>query len=131
MAAFWKAAAVVVLAVILGVSLGKTEKDFSVILSVCACCLVLMTAMDYLSEVMNFLRGLGGSGNFGNAFLDPLLKIAGVALMTEITALISSDAGNASLGKAMQILGNAVILVLSLPMMDTFLTTIQEILMMV
>ena len=52
--------------------------------------------------------------------------ISGVALVTELVRLISSDAGNQSLGKAMQILGDCVILFLSLPMFEGFFATIRD-----
>lgn len=127
MEAFWKAAAVVILTIILSVAVGKAEKDISIVLTVTACCAVIMVAMQYLSDVVAFLWELGNSSDYQTPFIGTLLKIAGVALMTELTGLISSDAGNSSLGKAMQILGNAVILFLSLPMLESFFTIIQEI----
>lgn len=127
MEAFWKAAAVIILTVILGAALGKTEKDISVVLSVAACCMVMLVAVQYLSEIVAFLSELGSSRDFGNPFISTLLKITGVALMTELTELISADAGNSALGKAAQILGNAVILFLSLPLFETFLSIVQEI----
>ena len=130
MEGFWKATAVIILTIILGVSLGKTEKDFSVVMSVAACCAVMVTVTRYLSEVIAFLWELGESCGYQNAFLDTLLKITGVALTTELTGMISTDAGNSSLGKAMHILGTAVILFLSLPMFESFFTIIQEILRM-
>ena len=60
-----------------------------------------------------------------------LLKIAGVAMLSELISLISSDAGNASIGKAMQILGNAVMLFLALPFFEAFYSIVQEILRIV
>lgn len=128
MEAFWKAAAILILTVIFGAAIGKTEKDISVVLSVAACCIVMMVALQYLSDVVAFLWELGNSGAEGNPFLSILLKISGVALVTELSSLLSADAGNSSLGKAMQILGNAVILFLSLPIFEAFLSMIQEIL---
>lgn len=128
MEAFWKAAAVIILTVILGVTIGKTEKSISLVMTVAACCIVVMVAMQYLSEVIAFLWKLGNSCDSRNPFTGTLLKISGVALMTELSELISSDAGNNSLGKAMQFLGNAVILFLSLPLFEAFFSMIQEIL---
>ena len=127
MEVFWKAGAVVILTVILSTAIGKTEKDISVVLSVTACCIVLVVAMQYLSDVITFLWKLSDASASDDFFSGVLLKITGVALMTELSYLISSDAGNSSLGKAMQILGNAVILFLALPMFDTFLSIVQEI----
>ena len=60
-----------------------------------------------------------------------LLKIAAVAVITEITALISMDAGCSSLEKVMQFLGTATILSLSLPLFERFIDILQEILIIV
>ena len=128
MEAFWKAAAIVLMTVILGTALGKTEKDMAVLLTLAACCAVLLAAVPYLSEVVTFLRQLGGSLMTENPFVDILLKITGVSLITELTGLISADAGSGALGKALQFLGNAVILCLSIPLFEAFLALIQEIL---
>lgn len=127
MEVFWKASAVLILTVILSVAIGKMEKDLAVVLTVTACSITMMAALQYLSEVVGFLWALGNSSGCQNSFMDILLKICGVALMTELTGSISSDAGNSSLGKAMQILGNAAILYLSLPLLEAFITIIQEI----
>lgn len=125
---FWKAVAVILLTNILSIAIGKTEKDISVILTALACCIIAILAMHYLSDVLAFLWTLGNTSEQKNPFIGTLLKISGIAWVSELTGLISADAGNSSLGKAMQILGNAVILFLSLPLFETLLTTLQEIL---
>lgn len=127
MDAFWKAAAVILLSIILSITIGKTEKDLAVVLTITACCLVLFLAMRYLSEVIGFLWKLGDSFGYENPFLETLLKITGVSLMTEFIAVLSADAGNNSLEKAMQILGTSVILFLSLPLFESFFAIIQEV----
>ena len=124
---FWKAAAVMILTVILGSAIGKTEKDLSAILSILACCILMTTAVHYLSEVFGFFRELGFLGQGQNTGIQTLLNISGVALISEITGMIGADSGNQSLGKAMLILGNAVILFLALTVFESFLSVVQEI----
>ena len=80
-----------------------------------------------LSDVVVFLWKLSSASGYDHSFSGILLKITGVALMTELSSLISTDAGNSSLGKAMQILGNAVILFLALPLLESFFSIVQEI----
>ena len=126
METFWKAIAVIILTVILGVTLGKTEKDISVVLSVAACSIIMIIAMQYLEEVIAFLWQLSSKESEQIPSIKIILKITGVALVTELTTLVSSDAGNSSLGKAVDILGNAAILNLALPLFETFLTILQE-----
>lgn len=127
MEAFWKAGVIIILTVILGVTLHKTEKDIAIVLSVAACCMVCILALQYLSEVIDFLWKLGNNSAFQNPFVSRILKMAGVTIVTEIIGLISADAGNSSLAKAMQILGTSTILFLAVPLFEMFLSTIQEI----
>ena len=128
MDAFWKAAVVVILTIILGITLEKSQKDIAIVLIITACCAVIVVAMRYMSEVIHFLWELTEATDSLNPFLNTLLKITGVALMTEITGFISSDAGNSSLSKAMQLLGTSVMLFLSLPLFEALFSIIQEIL---
>lgn len=127
MEVFWKAVGLIVLTIILSAAIGQTEKDISIVLTVMACCIVMTTALHYFSAVIDFLRDLENSSAGQNSFFGVMLRISGVALATELTGLISSDAGNSSLGKAIQILGNAVILFLSLPIFEAFFEIINEI----
>lgn len=131
METFWKAAAVILITVLLEATIEKTEKDIAIVLTAAACCAVLMGTFQYLSEITAFLWEMDSLFTCQNSFMELLLKIAGIALTAEVTGLICSDAGNQSLGKVVQVLGNAAILFLALPIFETFLTMIQDILGMI
>ena len=128
MVMFWKAAAIVVVTVILGTAVGKKEKDIAIVLIVVACCGVAGLAMRSLSDVIAFLWRLSDFSENQSPFAGTMLKIAGVAVITEMTSLVSLDAGCSSLEKAMQFLGTATILSLSLPLFESFINLVQEIL---
>jgi stage III sporulation protein AD len=128
MVLLWKAAGMVVITVILSATIGKKEKDLAVALTVTVCCAVAYLAIETLSDVITFLWEISSIFDYQRPFLQIMLKIVGVAVITEITTLISADAGCSSLEKAMQLLGNATILSLSLPLFDCFVDIVQEIL---
>jgi len=128
MTEFWKAAGLILLTVVLGTTISKTEKDIFLVLNMMACCAIVMTALKYLSPTVDLLWSLGSHTDSDSSFIGTLLKIIAVSLITELTTMISADAGNNSLGKAMQLLGNSTILYLATPLFETFLTLIQEIL---
>ena len=128
MTEFWKAAAMILIAVVLGLAVGKREKDISVLLTMAVCCMTAMIAVSYLEPVLDFLWELESVGNIQNGFLGILLKAVGIALIAEVAGMICSDAGNGSLGKTLQMLGSVVILYLSIPIYNALLTLIREIL---
>ena len=83
MSLFWKAAAAVLLAVVLGLSLGK-QKDIGVLLTMAVCCMVAMIAISYLEPVLDFLRELETLGDLQGDMLGILLKAVGIGLVSEI-----------------------------------------------
>ena len=54
--------------------------------------------------------------------------MVGVGLISELVAGLCQDAGNGSLGKQVQLLGTAVILRLSLPLLETLLDLMERLL---
>lgn len=125
---FWKAIAVSLLTAILGVVIGKQNKDISLLLSISGCVLVAGLAAVYLSPVVQFLEELESLGNLRSDMLGILLKAAGIGLVSEIASVICSDSGNAGLSKMIQLIGSVMILWLSIPVFRALLDLVQTIL---
>lgn len=125
---FLQAAALVLLAVILSLVLSRQSRDMGTLLSLAVCCMVCVTAVSFLSPVVEFLREVRRAGELDSEFLSILLKCAGIGVLAELAQLICVDAREGAMGKALQILSNAAILWLSLPMMRKLLAILQEVL---
>lgn len=123
---FWKTVSLVLLTVILGLAVGKGERDIAVVLSTVACCIAAGLAVTYLEPVLDLLWELQELSHLPEGMLPVLLKAVGIALVAELSATVCSDAGNAALGKMLQILGSAAVLSLSIPMFRTLMTLIKE-----
>lgn len=128
MALFWKAAAIILITVILSAAIGKTEKDIALVLTVTACCVISILAVESLSDIVSFLWRICDLSGIQMPFMDMLLRITGVALVSELIGLIGIDSGNSSLGKTMDLLGTAVIMSMSVPLLESFFEIVQEIL---
>ena len=123
---FWKTTALVLLTVILSLSLDKTERDISAVMGIVALCVAACAAVTILEPVLNYLVELQRLFHLPDDLISILLKAVGIALVAELSASICADAGNASLGKMLQILGGAAVLTLSVPMFRTLMTIIKE-----
>lgn len=121
-------AAAILVTVVLGLAVGKQEKDITVLLTMAACCMAGVAAVNYLEPVLDLLWELESLGQLQGGMLGILLKAVGITLVAEIAGMICTDAGNGSLAKTLQMLGSAVILYLSIPIFQAFLTLIREIL---
>ena len=114
------------IAVILGLTLRQQGKDIALLLSAAVCCMVVAVGVAYLTPVVDFVRQLQENTGTDPEFLRILLKSVGIGILGEIAGLICADAGNAALGKTVQILTASVILWLSLPLMSTLLELVQK-----
>ena len=128
MEGFLQAFAAVLLAVILGLVLAKQSKDWAVLLTTGVSCMVLAVGAVYLQPVLDFVRELQILSGLDPQMLTVVLKAVGIGLISEIAALICLDAGNAALGKGIQILASLTVLWLSLPLMRALLELVQKIL---
>ena len=125
---FWKAIAVSLLTVILGVVTGKQNKDISLLLSITGCVIIASLAAVYLSPVISFLEEMEELGNLRSDMLGVLLKAAGIGMVTKIAAAVCGDNGNARVSKMIQLIGSVVILWISIPVFRALLDLIQTIL---
>ena len=125
---FFKAVAAAMVIAVLVLALSKQGKDFGLLLSMAGCVLLGLLLFQFLEPVLDFLGYLQTLGDLNGEILSVLLKIVGVGLVSEIAAMICTDAGNASLGKTLQILGSAVILMISIPIFQMLMDLLTQIL---
>ncbi len=118
----------VFIALMLCLALGNRGKEFTVLLALTACAMVMIAGLTYFSAVLDFFGQLQSLIGLDNDLLTVLLKAVGVGLIGEIAGLICTDAGQASLSKAVQILTTAIILWISLPLYSQILKLVEELL---
>lgn len=128
MAAFFQAAAAVLLAVILTMTLRQANSPLAILLSLAVCVLVLLTALDFLKPVMAFVNSLRQLGNLPEEMVLVLLKVTGISVISEIAALVCTDSGNASMAQALKLLSTGVILYLSIPIFQALMELVQKLL---
>ncbi len=125
---FLQAVAVVLVAVVMWIVLSKQNKEYALVLSIGVCCLVLLIMFRFLEPVLELLNQLQDMGNLQSEWLSVMLKAVGIGLVVEIGMLICTDAGNAALGKTLQILGSIAVLWLSIPLMNSLIKLLEQIL---
>ncbi len=125
---FLKVSAGVLLTVVVGLILSKQGKEFSVLLIVCVCCMILAVAVSFFEKIFSFMKTLEEVGDLNSELLSTLFKTVGIGLLSEIVTLICNDSGNQALGKALQILSSAVILWLCIPMFSKLVELVESVL---
>lgn len=125
---FFQAAALVMAAVVLWIILSKQGKEYALLLSIGACCIVLVFMLRFLDPVLELLQQLQTLGDLQPQWLSIMLKSVGIGLIVEIGGLICNDAGNSAMGKTLQVLGAAAVLWLSIPLINSLISLLEQIL---
>ncbi len=128
MGTYFQIIAGALIAVVLGLTVGKLGKELAILLGIAVCCMVLIAAVNYLNPVMELISRLQSVGDLDSQWVAIMLKAAGIGLISELASLICADSGNAALGKAIHILACAAVLWLSIPLMNALISLIQKLL---
>ena len=128
MALFWKTTAGILVAVILILTLGKQEKDLAMMLGMAVCIIVGTGALAVLEQVLDFLYRLSELTGLHSDMTEILIKITGIGMVSELARMICTDSGNSALAQGMHLMGTAMILLMSLPVLESLLDLMQQIL---
>ena len=125
---FLKSTGSVLIAVLLCIVLAKHGKDYTVLLSIAICAVVFVAAGTLLRPILAFFSRLVQMGQLDSEVLNLLLKITGIAMITQIACVICADAGNKAMEKTLQILSAITILWIALPLLDEMLQIMESLL---
>ena len=122
---FWKSIAGLLIAAVLGCLLGK---DMAFLLSILACAMGIAAAMRYLEPVIRFLEQIRTLSGMDVDTMDTLLKVLGIGLISETAMMVCSDSGQASYGKVIKVLSITGVLWVSIPMFQSVVNLLQQLL---
>ena len=125
---FWKAAAGVLTAVILWININKSNKDISLLMTLCVSAMAIIAATGLLQPVVSFIKKLQRTSGLDVDLVSVVLKVVGVGVITDISAMVCKDAGNESLGRTLQFVSTATVLMVSVPVFERLLTLLDKIL---
>ena len=128
MADYLRWTAAVLIGLILSLVISKQSKDMSLLLTLAVCVLVCLGALEFLEPVAELLRELRRLGGLDSEAVSILMKASLIGLLSELMGLVCADVGEGALGKALQILSNAAVLWLSIPLLRQLITMVGEVL---
>ena len=116
------------IALIIIILLTQYKPEFAVYVSLIAGALILMLAIDKLSGIISLLQSLANKASINTEFLTLLIKITGIAFLSEFAVSICKDAGEAAIASKMEIGAKLIIISMSIPIISSLLEIILKIL---
>ena len=115
-------------ALLLIIVIRQYKPEFTVYISLIAGILILACILPKISAIIDMLNSLVSTASINSSFLVLLLKITGIAFLTEFAVSICKDAGESAIATKIDMGGKVVIISLSIPILAGLLETVTQIL---
>ena len=116
------------IAVIIIILMKQYKPEFALYISLLTGVLILLLVMDELKGIIDLLSGIANSNNINNEFLGILLKITGIAFLSEFAISICKDSGEAAIASKIEIGSKIIIISISIPIISELLKIVLQIL---
>ena len=104
------------------------KPEFTLYVSLLAGALILIFVMDKIGGIIDLLTSLANKTAINNQFLLLLIKITGIAFLTEFAVSLCKDSGENAIANKVDMGGKVIIVSISIPIISSLLETVIEIL---
>lgn len=114
------------MAVFLAMKLKSIQSEYALLIGVAACIVLFGFSVTKLEVIFDGLNTIQEYLSVNSAYIGIVLKVVGIAYISEFSANLCKDAGYSGIASQIEMFGKLSILVMSMPILTTLLTTIQE-----
>ncbi len=119
---------IALIAVIMSIVLKENRPEFAIFVSIIVGIIVIVSLTPNINEIINYIKDLANKTNINFKFVEILLKITGIAILSEFAVSICNDANEKAIGSKIDIGGKIIIISISLPIVKALLDVIIKIL---
>ena len=117
-----------IIALIIIVILKQYKPEFTIYVSIIAGIIILFIVMDKLYGVISLLSNIANKTGAGSQYIEILLKITGIAILTEFGVSICKDSGETAIANKIDLGGKIIIISISVPIITALLELLARIL---
>lgn len=119
---------VALVALIIIIILKQYRPEFAIYISLLTGVLILILVVDKLTGIINLLQSLADKASINGTFLTLLIKITGIALLSEFAVSICKDSGEGAIASKIEIGSKIIIISMSIPIISSLLEVILKVL---
>ena len=114
---------------ILSILLRNSKPEFSMLIPVVVSFTVLACAMTYLIRITEELSRMASSAGINSSYMRIVIKVIGISYLVCITAELCKDAGENAIAAKIELGGKLIILAMAIPIINSLLNLVKEIIM--
>ena len=115
------------IALIIIIILKQYKSEFAIYVSLIAGAIILLMVFSKLSSIVLLLTNLSNKTGINSDFLKILLKITGIAILTEFAVSICKDSGENAIANKIDLGGKIIIVSISIPIITALLELVLQI----
>ncbi len=119
---------IALIALIIIILLKQYKPEFVLYVSLIAGALILFLVIDELTGIIKLIQSIADKASINSQFLSILLKITGIAFLSEFAVSICKDSGEAAIASKVELGSKIIIISMSIPIISTLLEIILKIL---
>ncbi len=119
---------IALIALVIIILLKQYKPEFAIYISMLTGVLILVFVIDDLSGIINLVQSLASKASINTSFITLLVKITGIAFLSEFAVSICKDAGEAAIASKLEIGAKIIITAMSIPIISSLLEIILKIL---
>ncbi len=116
------------IALIIIILLKQYKPEFAIYISLLTGALILLLLTDQLAGIVNLIQSIAGKANINSQFLALLIKITGIAFLSEFAVSICKDSGEGAIASKIELGSKIIIISMSIPIISSLLEIILQIL---
>ena len=119
---------IALISLIIIILLKQYRPEFTIYISLLTGILILILVMDKLTGIVNLLQTISNKASINNTFLTILIKITGIAFLSEFAVSICKDAGEGAIASKIELGSKIIIISMSIPIISSLLEIILKVL---
>ena len=116
------------ISLIIIILLKQYKPEFTLYISLLAGVLILLLVIDELSGIISLLQTFANKVSINGTFLSLLIKITGIAFLSEFAVSICKDSGEVAIANKIEIGTKIIIISMSIPIISSLLEIILSVL---
>ncbi|SHF59899.1 stage III sporulation protein AD [Ornithinibacillus halophilus] len=113
-----------IIASILYIILKDLKGPFAFLIVLITGITIFIVVINQIGSIIQMIESLGQKASIDGMYIDTILKIIGIAYITELGANITKDAGLGAVASKIELAGKIFILLLALPIITAVIETI-------
>ena len=115
------------IALIIIIMLKQYRPEYAVFISILTGVLILFLVMDKLTGIINLIQSIQDKYSINTQFIAILIKITGIAFLSEFAVSICIDSGEAAIASKIELGSKIIIISMSIPIISNLLEIILKI----